>query len=717
MNGDSDSRDRRPGSQPGGVVVRRAPGLAFFLLALLLLVPAKGAAQDAIGTARDSTGWNSQRARALMQLARERRHQPLADSMLRNYQSHAEGLVYFYLDRRDTDERVLVRTDQVALDVFWAQPNRTKQRIVGMRDENSLPNRMYYHLDHLTVVQNGFGDVMRMGDGDEVADVPHPAAPGSDSIYEFRLADSLEIRWPGVAAPIKAYDIQVRPRRMDRSAIIGSLFVDRRTGDIVRMTFTFTPVSYVDRRLDHISVSLDNTLQEGRYWLPYEQAVEIRRQVPELDFVVTSVIQARFRVQGYEFNQDLPESLFMGYRVVAVPKAQREAYPFDHGIYDDLHDAGLAPPPGLANIRAQASALVREQLLSGLPRLRLSLPAVSSALRYNRAEGAFLGWGGSFTPSALTRLEISGGYAFGAAHPVVIGGLRRGSGSSARLRFDGYLNEPRDMGVRAGAPGALNTLASLWGSDYTDLFYASGARASLERRFGERRWSLRFGASAERQDAAGLTQETPPLGAAAFRPLLLAEAGTSLAGHIVLQRELPQAAAFSWGMRLSLDAGAFERDGFAVPRLDLSLRRGSYDRSGVALVTLATGAALGRPPAQRTFLLGGRGTLPGHAYRGFAGDRFALVNLEAARDVWRPFVRARLFSAAGWTDGSGPTFRIEPGGGATGTLPRADPIRGSVGAGVGLLWDLVHVDVARGLGPGGEWQLLLSIDPQVWPIL
>jgi len=85
--------------------------------------------------------------------------------------------------------------------------------------------------------------------------------------------------------------------------------------------------------------------------------------------------------------------------------------------------------------------------------------------------------------------------------------------------------------------------------------------------------------------------------------------------------------------------------------------------------------------------------------------------------VWRPFVRARLFSAAGWTDGAGPSFRIEPGGAATGTLRRADPIRGSVGGGVGLLWDLLHIDVARGLGPGGEWQLLLSIDPQVWPIL
>src|SRR3970282_545969 len=151
-----------------------------------------------------------------MQMARARRRQPLADTALQNYQSRAEGVVYFYLDRRDTDQRGVVPTAQIALEVFWAQPNRTKQRIVGLRDENSLPNRMRYHLDHLTVVQNGFGDIMRMGDGAERLYVPHPAAPGSDSIYEFRLAASLTIRLTGAPEPIKAYEINVRPQRTDR---------------------------------------------------------------------------------------------------------------------------------------------------------------------------------------------------------------------------------------------------------------------------------------------------------------------------------------------------------------------------------------------------------------------------------------------------------------------------------------------------------------------
>jgi hypothetical protein len=227
-------------------------------------------------TAAAAPAWDSPRALELVEAARARRLLPAQDTTLRNYSAKAEGFVYFYLDRSETEERTLVKVDQVALEVFWAPPNRTKQRIVGMRDMSRLPNRMHYHLDHLTVVQDGFGDVIRMGDGDEVADVPHPAAPGSDSIYEFRLADSLTLQLPGAAQPIRVYEMQVRPRRVDRSALVGSVFVDRADGDIVRMTFTFTPASYVDRRLDYISVSLDNGLWEGRYWLPHEQTLQIR---------------------------------------------------------------------------------------------------------------------------------------------------------------------------------------------------------------------------------------------------------------------------------------------------------------------------------------------------------------------------------------------------------------------------------------------------------
>ena len=99
-----------------------------------------------------------------MERATVRRDLPRGDSTLRNYTARANGFVYFYLDRQESDERTLVKVDQIALELYWMSPERTKQRIVGLRDVSRLPNRMYYHLDHLTVVQNGFGDVIKIGD-------------------------------------------------------------------------------------------------------------------------------------------------------------------------------------------------------------------------------------------------------------------------------------------------------------------------------------------------------------------------------------------------------------------------------------------------------------------------------------------------------------------------------------------------------------------------
>ena len=40
-------------------------------------------------------------------------------------------------------------------------------------------------------------------------------------------------------------------------------------------------------------------------------------------------------------------------------------------------------------------------------------------------------------------------------------------------------------------------------------------------------------------------------------------------------------------------------------------------------------------------------------------------------------------------------------------------IAGALSMGLGLGWDLVRVELARGLG-GGEWQLWFSLDPNLW---
>ena len=76
----------------------------------------------------------------------------LGDAELRSYAADGRGYVYFLLDAPELDRQTLVRTDQVALEIYWRAPDRMRQRIVGMRQQKELPvTRLYYYLDRLTV--------------------------------------------------------------------------------------------------------------------------------------------------------------------------------------------------------------------------------------------------------------------------------------------------------------------------------------------------------------------------------------------------------------------------------------------------------------------------------------------------------------------------------------------------------------------------------------
>jgi hypothetical protein len=681
-------------------------------------------AQDpvTVPAAQDTGGWNGARVLDLIARARARRAQPVVDSLLKNYRAKAAGMVYFYLDRRDTDELTPIKSDQIALEVYWGAPDRTKQRIVGMRGEDLLPNRMYYHLDHLTVVQNEFGDVIRLGDGDEVRDVPHPAAPGSDSIYDFRLADSLTIQLPGAAEPVRTYRIAVRPKRSDRSAFVGSLFLDRASADIVRLTFTFTPASYVDRRLDYINISLDNSLWDGRYWLPNEQAVEIRRQLPELDFIAGAVIQGRFRITDYEFNVELPPNFFTGYPVTAVSREEREAYAFETELYEDLVMTGLSPPPQMRELRAQAAALLRERALSGLPKLRPSLPNASSALRYNRAEGTFLGAGASYVPGARFRAELTAGHAFGAERPAASVGVRLDPAEGTRFRAVLFHNELRDIGVRPGMPGALNTItAFVAGDDFTDPYFASGARLTLEHPLAP---LLRLGVqlSGERHRGGLLVTDAPVFDDdAMFRPVRAIDEGDLVAARISISRPLRDSSTLAWGAGLSLETGSFDGRFFTRPGGTFTLRRQTLDRRTIARVRAAGGVALGSPASQHLFLLGGRETLPGYGYRSFVGDAFALADFEVTREIAAPWLGLRVLGSAGW---AGWLDRDQPPGSPAAAAParvtwntrETSGIRPSLGVGASVLYNMLRLDLVRGLD-GGEWQFLVSLTPGLWGIL
>jgi hypothetical protein len=692
-------------------------GFAVFVGALPITVPASARAQD---------GWDSARALELVDRARDRRQVPVVDASLASYKANVTGHIYFFLDRPGEPDPLLLRADQVALDLYWATPDRVKQVIRGMRHEEQFPIRDFrYYLDRYTVIHDGFGDEIRVGDGRDVRNVPHPLAPRAEEVYRYRLADSTTIRLPGEAEPIRVYEIQVRPRSFDVPAIVGSIFIERGRADLVRLAFTFTRAAYLDPRNERVEIMLENALWEGRHWLPREQRLLVRRELPEFDFGVGTVIRAALQVTDYDLNPQLPAGFFVGPPVVVAsgPEGLRD-YPFRTGLYDGFEAVGLVPgqePATLdaVNLDAIAGRMLREQYLRGISRVRFYAPTGSHLLRYNRAEGLVTGAGVSLGRGA-GQLEGYLGYAWGAGDPLAELAWRPiGPGAGVRPQAEVYLNRPRELGVRPSGAGILASLSAALGTDHRDVHPATGGAVGT--RVGDARTGvLRLAVAAESHRAPAMAETTAPFaGDAPFRPVAAVEEGRRAFLDARFDRRVavgPLAAMVRPHLELGHadfdDSGAFAR---ATLGLDAGWTAPGLG-AGVEIRGTAA-AAFGATPPQHLWYLGGPNTLPGHPFHAYVGDRVGVVDVTVWRDVVPRLVRIRGVAAAGWAglEGPPPAPRWEPGL-ATWVPGPTDGVRASIGAGLGLVHGILRLDymVRTDTGRG---TLILSVDPRLWDLL
>src|SRR3954464_7240664 len=227
--------------------------------ALLVLLP---------GRPLGAQSWNDARSRALVQRAAARRAEQLADTGLRDFRAVAHGYVTFLAQVGEglAEPPKVVKADELVNEVYWRAPNLSKQRILGRRDTLLLPTDISYHLDQLGIVQNNFPNIIRLGDGDEVRDVPHPLSADGLNEYDYAIRDSLQI---GLGPrTLEVYEVRVRPKNDRLPRAVGAVYIDKESGEVVRMAFSFTRAALKDKDLEDVSVVLENFLVEGRFFPP-----------------------------------------------------------------------------------------------------------------------------------------------------------------------------------------------------------------------------------------------------------------------------------------------------------------------------------------------------------------------------------------------------------------------------------------------------------------
>jgi hypothetical protein len=583
---------------------------------LLLAVPSRAPAQD----------WNSDSALALARRAIERRSRAAVDTALRDYKAQAHGFLFFLGQFGEglTEPPRLIKADQLELEVYWKAPQLSKQRIIGWRDRTELPTDINYHRDHLGIVQNNFGSAIRLGEGDEVRDVPHPLAAGGTDVYDVALGDTTTIVLPQRAVRVAA--LRVRPKNFAAAAIVGTLFVDLESADLVRMAFNFTPHAYLDPQLEDVSIVLDNALWEGRFWLPYRQEIEIRRRATWLDIPARGIIRGRWEIDGYLFNVGLAATWFRGEEITAVPKAERDSFPWPVPLNSAIQE--IAEPVrqnDLQQVRAEVSRIAGRRVLTGLKRRRLGARALSDLIHANRVEGLAAGAGLVWrTPGDGFEIRGLGSYGFSDG---------AGKGIVAITSADGLelavYRQVRDIGDAPVIAPLLNSIASQeFGDDYGDYYRATGVRLGARFAIGARgEWYV----AAARERVQSLpVRATPATGQ--FRPNPAVHDGHYFIGLLTVRRRS--------------EGFAVRRDAAGEATIEVG---GNYVRvsaTGHVLLPLGQQRLLTRVqlglgsnelPPQRTFLMGGRGTLLGDAFRAWGGRRAALLHVELRTPV--PFLR------------------------------------------------------------------------------
>jgi hypothetical protein len=684
------------------------------------LAPASAAAQAAD---RAAGGWNDERSRALVERATERRARELADTALADYRARAHGYLTFLaqLGEGFPEPPKVVKADELAVEVLWRAPDMSKQRVVGRRDTLLLPADIGYYRDRFGIVQNNFPDAIRMGEGRDVRDVPHPLSDVGLAEYDFAIRDSLTIRLPNGA--IDVYEVRVRPKDEDQPRVVGALYIERGSAQVARMALTFTRAALLDKRIETLSVTLENGLVEGRFWLPRHQEIEVVRTSTWLDYPARGIIRGRWEVCCYEVNVGLDPALFRGPEIVQAPSRVLRQHEWEGEIFDGLpEDVRAVTDEDVRAVQEEAQEIVRARALSRARGGAISARRISDFVRVNRVEGLAAGAGAMLRLGAGTSLSARGRWGFSDHEGKGRLSLAKRWASGVGLELFAE-REYRDAGDVLEVSPVRNSLAAQeFGSDYTDPYdvRAAGAGVDLGPFLGMR-WRVEGAYEAQEalrvnaRPASGRYERTIPAWPIdVVRFSLLGERSTSAGpfGTTLRWSTEARAGAVS-GRDTSLDAS---EPAFVRLRLDASAER-PFGRSQLVLRSVI-GAVDGAPaaPPQQYVFFGGPTSGPGYRYHEFAGQFAASQRVEWRAPV--PFVAIPLgrYGRAPATATLAPFAHAVYVGRPAAFQPLRSGWYPAVGVGALFLFDLLRVDVARGLRDG-RWTFSVDLSRDLWGIL
>jgi hypothetical protein len=685
--------------------------------------------------ARDST-YATPALREVIARAAVANHVPPA--ALRGYRSHIESELSLMV--RDTLGRELTaQIEQIATAATWQRTGRYDLHVEGYRSQSIGIPYSTLNTVHAWTVPTLYGERLLLGaypggSRDTVVGV-HPFAPDRDSYYRFTGGDTVTVLHAG-ARDIPVVRIRVVPAfhgDTRLAAFDGEIDLDAQRFQIIRMRGRFVILgkpTASERRMRWLGVigvayvEFVNAEVDGKYWLPAFQRTEFQANVPLLGRTrpVFRLMSTISNIVVDDTGPPTADSLGRPrFTVTWAPADSVSAFrdwnrPLGEQTEsvhaDDFND--VAPDVWRAD---------------GPPRLNLFPNSTRRILRFNRVEGLFTG----IAPSVDFRsvapgvsAAVDGGWAWSEA--TVRGGgsvtYERGENRFG-LRAERELVSTNDFAPTLGGDGGVNALlTSLDDFDYVDR---RSAFASVTHTLGKvdvGLLTLQAGVGDDRSEHARLSQGL--IRGSGFRPNRGVAAGSYAIGmadveiHPGIRGNFVQP---GLGVRAHYE-GAAGTLSWQRLELGISARRyaGPFTFTAGADGGLLLGAA---PPPQQLFELGGYQSLPGYDYKQFAGDRAALFRTFMSYRLpllRRPF-RVRRFllpgiapgiaigAQGGWTEISSAAAQhavdlLGAGWSATPVSVATGGARATVGGGITLFSDVLHVGVARPVDHPAHWRFV-----------
>ena len=682
----------------------------------------------------DAGVWRDSIADSLVARAIARRRLQLADSTLLSYHANAHGFLAFLaqLGEGHIIPPRVVQSEELALTISWWQPGRSAQLLVGRRDTTLLPAEVAYYRDRYAVVLDNLSDRIRLGDGLDVADVPHPLSVDAATRYEYRRGGGFDIKITGRTNVVD--EVQFRPRDQTKASAVGSVYLDHETGAVVRLSMTFTRAAILDKRIENLVVTLENNLVNGRYWLPRRQEVEVSRSSTWLDIPVRGIVRGHWEISGYEVNERIPPNIMALPRWSSESRESLKAFHFDGQVTDVLPpDMRVASDDDVVQARKMAEAAVQAAALTRSKKSAAYGRGISDVARINRVEGVAVGAGLSRRWGAAWQSTLNGRYGISDHQAKGRFTLGRTPAMGGAPLFEAFVERDyRDI-VTPERSGVANSLAAvIFSSDFTTQIETRAAGINV-RRSSLSPWTLRVAVEADY-----------PLAVHA-KPLTGTYAPTPAAWELRGARAEFRTG-FSWTdpsnplnrrtVSINASVGAYRSTSLVA---ETSATASAAIRTASPLVVRESGeftiehhlggetmvlsrssfnATFGRDiPPQWFVFAGGPTSAPGYVWSSLVGKLIASERIELhqpipapsislgkyghapARIVLAPFVQATALSGA------------QPGISAHG-----NGIYPSVGVGALFFFDLLRFDLARDL-KHGRWSIGFDIERGFWGVL